>query len=239
MEEHSPQSLQAYHSLGGLDALVAKLLKGKAPPPVGLAEAHLMAEPSEAPMLRSPAKQRNEPKQEQGASSDEAIGVARLRNLERRIDAHQRQVNKRMDDLGDLILALNRKTDRVDWNVARIAALLGDESIVANGAGGDRLIAADSDSSCTNFRNFRQTKSGTDGLREPMKRSLTFATNTALLPSGGVAEAPAPQAQDQTSNSLNRRSSERLPWTRTTSVPSANSDENGAPDNLLSGRLEA
>jgi len=248
MEGHSAQSRAAYDNLGGLDSLVRRLLRGEdlsqlkarslSKVQVHVAEKSPATAPEPAvvqPMNRwttsfmePPQQQKHEPRVE----GDPSDGV-RLRNLERRIDAHQRQVNKRMDDIGDLIIALNRKTDRVDTNLGRIAVLLGDETFGANGAGAD--IFSDADGGCTNFRNLR--KSAADGLREPVKRSLTYSSSTC----GSKNDCASAELGVEPSSSRRHRSANgdrvsRLPWRQT---GAANGDDDRAADNLLSGRLEA
>jgi len=138
-----------------------------------------------------------------------------------------------MDDIGDLIIALNRKTDRVDTNLGRIAVLLGDETFGANGAGAD--IFSDADGGCTNFRNLR--KSAADGLREPVKRSLTYSSSTCGSKNDcASAELGVEPSSSRRHGSANGDRVSRLPWRQTGAT---NGDDDRAADNLLSGRLEA
>eukprot|EP00966_Prymnesium_polylepis_P127981 2959635-Prymnesium_polylepis.1 len=143
--------------------------------------------------------------------------------MERRIDAHQRMVNKRMDEIGDLLLALNRKSDR-------IAVLLGDEEhpVFANGAAGDAgIFSAEGD-----FRSIRKSKA--DALREPVKKKASFGAGLNIGSRTSLTDSSA-----LSGDGGNTRES-RLPWKLTTSTPSNDAgDVEPEDDNLLSGRLEA
>ena len=137
--------------------------------------------------------------------------------MERRIDAHQRIVNKRMDEIGDLLLALSRKSDR-------IAMLLGDNEKDANGTVGDGLFSGEGD-----FRSLRKSKA--DALREPIKKKASFG---AGLNNGSRTALDSPVLGGDGGHTRESR----LPWKRTTSTPLDDADD-AEDDNLLSGRLEA